>query len=48
MLAEFKPMKFDGIKIMLEKYFPDYHLSNKGRIGFAVFAMVRQMLWIAE
>jgi hypothetical protein len=36
MLVEFKPMKFDGIKIMLEKYFPDYHLSNKGRIGFAV------------
>ena len=29
MLVEFKPMKFDGIKIMLEKYFPDYHLSNK-------------------
>ena len=28
-LVEFKPMKFDGIKIMLEKYFPDYHLSNK-------------------
>ena len=29
MLVEFKPMKFDGIKIMVEKYFPDYHLSNK-------------------
>ena len=29
MLVEFKPMKFDGIKIMLEKYFPAYHLSNK-------------------
>ena len=29
MLVEFKPMKFDGIKIMLEKYFSDYHLSNK-------------------
>ena len=28
-LVEFKPMKFDGIKIMLDKYFPDYHLSNK-------------------
>ena len=29
MLVEFKPMKFDGIKIMLEKYFPSFHLSNK-------------------
>ena len=29
MLVEFKPMEFDGIKIMLEKYFPAYHLSNK-------------------
>ena len=29
MLVEFKPMKFEGIKIMLEKYFPAYHLSNK-------------------
>ncbi len=29
MLVEFKPMKFDGIKIMLEKYFPAFHLSNK-------------------
>lgn len=29
MLVEFKPMKFEGIKIMLDKYFPDYHLSNK-------------------
>ena len=29
MLVEFKPMKFDGIKIMFEKYFPSYHLSNK-------------------
>ncbi len=28
-LVEFKPMKFEGIKIMLEKYFPDFHLSNK-------------------
>ena len=28
-LVEFKPMKFDGIKIMLEKYFPTFHLSNK-------------------
>ena len=29
MLVEFKPMKFEGIKIMLEKYFPNFHLSNK-------------------
>lgn len=29
MLVEFKPMKYEGIKIMLEKYFPNYHLSNK-------------------
>lgn len=29
MLVEFKPMKFDGIKIMAEKYFPSFHLSNK-------------------
>ena len=29
MLVEFKPMKFEGIKIMIEKYFPAYHLSNK-------------------
>ena len=29
MLVEFKPMKFNGIKIMLEKYFPAWHLSNK-------------------
>ena len=28
-MVEFKPMKFDGIKTMLEKYFPAYHLSNK-------------------
>ena len=28
-LVEFKPMKFDGIKIMTEKYFPSFHLSNK-------------------
>ena len=28
-LVEFKPMKFDGIKTMAEKYFPEYHLSNK-------------------
>ncbi len=29
MLVEFKPMKFEGIKTMLEKYFPAYHLSTK-------------------
>ena len=29
MLVEFKPMKFDGIKIMFEKYFPAYQLSDK-------------------
>ena len=29
MLVEFKPMKFEGIKKMMEKYFPSYHLSNK-------------------
>ena len=29
MLVEFKPMKFDGIKIMADRYFPAYHLSNK-------------------
>lgn len=29
MLVEFKPMKFEGIKKMMEKYFPAYHLSNK-------------------
>ena len=28
-MVEFKPMKFDGIKTMLERYFPAYHLSNK-------------------
>lgn len=28
-LVEFKPMKFDGIKTMAEKYFPDFHFSNK-------------------
>lgn len=28
MMVEFKPMKFDGIKIMAERYFPAYHLSN--------------------
>ena len=28
-LVEFKPMKFEGIKTMLERYFPAYHLSNK-------------------
>lgn len=28
-LVEFKPMKFDGIKIMADRYFPAYHLSNK-------------------
>ena len=28
-LVEFKPMKFDGIKTMVERYFPAYHLSNK-------------------
>ena len=28
MLLEFKPMKFDGIKIMAERYFPSWHLSN--------------------
>lgn len=28
-LVEFKPMKFDGIKKMAEKYFPDYQFSNK-------------------
>ncbi|MCR5763702.1 MAG: AAA family ATPase [Treponema sp.] len=27
-MVEFKPMKFDGIKIMAERYFPAYHLSN--------------------
>ena len=29
MMVEFKPMKFDGIKTMFERYFPAYHLSNK-------------------
>ena len=29
MLVEFKPMKFEGIKIMFEKYFSSFHLSNK-------------------
>ena len=29
MLVEFKPMKYDGIKIMADRYFPAYHLSNK-------------------
>lgn len=29
MLVEFKPMKFEGIKKMMEKYFPAFHLSNK-------------------
>ena len=29
MMVEFKPMKFDGIKTMLERYFPAYHLSNR-------------------
>ena len=28
-MVEFKPMKIDGIKTMLERYFPAYHLSNK-------------------
>lgn len=28
-LVEFKPMKFDGIKKMADRYFPDFHLSNK-------------------
>ncbi|MBR5095731.1 MAG: AAA family ATPase, partial [Treponema sp.] len=28
-LVEFKPMKFDGIKKMTDKYFPDFHLSRK-------------------
>ena len=28
-MVEFKPMKFEGIKTMLERYFPAYHLSNK-------------------
>ena len=28
-LVEFKPMKFEGIKKMMEQYFPAYHLSNK-------------------
>ena len=28
-LVEFKPMKFDGIKKMLERYFPAYHISNR-------------------
>ena len=28
-LVEFKPMKFEGIKTMLERYFPAYHLSDK-------------------
>ncbi len=28
-MVEFKPMKFDGIKTMLEKYFPAYHISNR-------------------
>lgn len=28
-LVEFKPMKFEGIKNMLERYFPSFHLSNK-------------------
>ena len=28
-LVEFKPMKFEGIKTILERYFPAYHLSNK-------------------
>ena len=29
MMVEFKPMKFEGIKTMFERYFPAYHLSNK-------------------
>ncbi|MBR4823894.1 MAG: ATP-binding protein [Spirochaetaceae bacterium] len=29
MMVEFKPMKFEGIKTMLERYFPAYHLSNR-------------------
>ena len=29
MMVEFKPMKFEGIKIMAERYFPAYHLSNR-------------------
>jgi len=29
MLVEFKPMKFEGIKTMMERYFPAYHLSNR-------------------
>ncbi|WP_027727705.1 AAA family ATPase [Treponema sp. C6A8] len=28
MMIEFKPMKFEGIKIMADRYFPAYHLSN--------------------
>ncbi|MCQ2240204.1 AAA family ATPase [Treponema sp.] len=28
MMVEFKPMKFDGIKTMTERYFPAWHLSN--------------------
>ncbi len=28
MMVEFKPMKFDGIRIMADRYFPAYHLSN--------------------
>ena len=28
-LVEFKPMKFDGIKKMADRYFPSFHLSNK-------------------
>lgn len=27
-MVEFKPMKFEGIKIMAERYFPNFHLSN--------------------
>lgn len=27
-MVEFKPMKFEGIKIMAERYFPNHHLSN--------------------
>lgn len=29
LLVEFKPMKYDGIKIMAERYFSAYHLSKK-------------------
>ena len=27
-MVEFKPMKFEGIKVMAERYFPNHHLSN--------------------